>query len=73
MSGGGEAGLTANTGAAGFGGAVQGFSVRQLLAFAESGVLLIYTYVFDCFKGEAESKGLPANDLTLVWLLLLLP
>jgi len=29
--------------------------------------LLIYTHVFDCFKGEAES-GLPANDLTLVWL-----
>jgi len=29
--------------------------------------LLIYTHIFDCFKGEAESKGLPANDLTLVF------
>jgi len=59
-----QAGLAANTGAAGFG-AAQGFSVRQLLAFAESAVAVadLHLCIFDCSKGEAEST---ANDLTLV-------
>jgi len=43
-------------------------SVRQLLAFAESAVAAadLHLCIFDCFKGEAESKGQPAN-LTLVF------
>jgi len=68
MSGGWQAGLAANIGAAGFGGAVQGFDVGQLVAFAKSGVTVadLHLCIFDCAKGEAESEGLPANDLTLV-------
>ena len=59
----GEAGLAANTGAAGFGGAVQGFSVGQLVAFAESAVAVadLHLCIFDCSKGEAAPSGVASK------------